>query len=111
MLKAIGGLRVPDSESDPNAAWDERQTRDAESRRLYEQERLITWMTEELAAAIQESGLTRTQVAERLGSSKAHVTQVLRGDRNLTLRSIADIAWATGYRIHTAREPLREARK
>lgn len=109
MQKNIGGWRRSNSESDPNAAWNERQTRTAEARRLYEHERLMTWVTEELSKAIDDSGMTRSEVAAALGSSKSHVTQVLRGTRNLTLKSIAEIAWATGFRISVAREPLRAA--
>lgn len=95
-------------ENDRNAAWTERQTRTPEARRRYEQERLILWLTEELASSIEESGMSRRMIAERLGTSKAHITQVLRGGRNLTLRSVADIAWAAGCRISARREPLRE---
>lgn len=109
MRKIIGRSQEMDLGSDPNAAWNERQSRDPESRRLYEQERLLVWMTDELAGAIEASGLTRSEVAERLGTSKAHITQALRGERNLTLKSIADIAWATGFRMYTVREPLRDA--
>jgi transcriptional regulator with XRE-family HTH domain len=96
-----------DLENDHNAAWTERQNQTPEARRHYEQERLILWLTEELASAIEESSLSRREIADKLGTSKAHVTQVLRG-RNLTLRTIADIAWATGHRITAHRQPLRD---
>ncbi len=94
-------------ESDQNAAWTDRQNQSPEDRRLYEQERLILWLAEELASAIGAAGLTRREVAQKLGTSKAHITQALSG-RNLTLRTVADIAWATGFRITAAREPLRD---
>jgi DNA-binding transcriptional regulator YiaG len=92
----------------PNAGWLERQARDEESKRLYEQERLITWIGEAIAAALEDSGMTRAELARKLGTSRAYVTRVLQGSPNLTLRSLADLAWALGSRVSVSFAPLRE---
>lgn len=107
MQKTIENTHENSLESD-NAEWIERQTRSPEARRLYEIERLITSVQEELAGAIAESGLKRSQIAEQMGTSKANITQALRGSRNLTLHTIASIACASGFRISLSREPLRQ---
>ena len=74
------------------------------------QETLIFEATEEICRVMgpdQDSGeITRKQLAERLGKSKSHVTQLLSGERNLTLRTLADLAGALGHRAVVRLEPI-----
>ena len=70
-----------------------------EARRLLKQEELIIEVSELLAGAIEESGIQRIELAERLGKSKGFVSQVLSGGRNLTLRTVSDLADALGKTI------------
>ena len=62
--------------------------------RLLCQERLILDVTEQLAGALEDDGVTRAELARRLGRTPGFVSQLLGGGRNLTLRTIADIAAA-----------------
>jgi transcriptional regulator with XRE-family HTH domain len=71
----------------------------AQNRRLLRQEELILEVTEALAEAMTRQGITKAELARRLGKSKGFVSQVLAGDRNLTLRTIADISDALACRI------------
>ena len=66
--------------------------------RLLRQERLILDVTELLTEALGNSGVTRAELARRLGRTPGFVSQVLGGGRNLTLRTIADIAEALALR-------------
>lgn len=43
--------------------------------------------------------LTQTQIAERLGVNKSCVNRWLNGRENLTLRSIAELAWAMDHEV------------
>ena len=61
---------------------------------LLRQERLILDVTEQLAGALENSGVTRAELARRMGRTPGFVSQLLGGGRNLTLRTIADIAAA-----------------
>ncbi|MDE2784249.1 MAG: helix-turn-helix transcriptional regulator [Gemmatimonadota bacterium] len=81
-----------------NEAWIKRQTKSPEARRRYEEERLILWTTEAIWTAMDDHGLTRAELAARLGTSRANVTQLLSGTRNMTLRSLAALAHACGLR-------------
>ncbi len=92
-----------------NEAWIERQTKSPEARRLYEQERLILWTTEAIWTAMDDQGLTRAELAERLGTSRANVTQLLSGTRNMTLRSLAALAHACGLRADVHLRDLTDA--
>ena len=61
---------------------------------LLRQERLILDVTEQLAGALEKSDVTRAELARRMGRTPGFVSQLLGGGRNLTLRTIADIAAA-----------------
>ena len=69
-----------------------------EYERLLCQERLILDVTELLAGALEDDGVTRAELARRLGRTPGFVSQVLGGGRNLTLRTIANIAAALSLR-------------
>jgi transcriptional regulator with XRE-family HTH domain len=61
-----------------------------------------------LKAAITEkehNGITQQSIAEKLGVNRSVINRLLRGDTNLTLRSVAEIAWALGF------EPVFELHK
>ena len=90
-------------------AWIARQAEDPEFRQFYEEERLILWTTEEIAGAMVDQGISRADIAERIGTSRANVTQLLSGSRNMTLRSLARLAHACGLRATIHLEELSDA--
>jgi transcriptional regulator with XRE-family HTH domain len=63
------------------------------------QEELILDATEALAQALRSSGLTQSELAARLGKTKGFVSQILGGGKNLTLRTLADVAGALGCKV------------
>lgn len=66
--------------------------------RLVRQEKLILDVTERLTEALLEKGVTKAELARRLGRTPGFVSQLLGGGRNLTLRTISDIAAALSLR-------------
>lgn len=80
-------------------SWLQGFAEDDDNRRLFEGARLITQVTEVIASAIEDRGLARSEVAERMGKSGAFVSQLLAGDRNMTLRSVAELGYAAGIRL------------
>lgn len=80
-----------------------------ENRRIYEQERLLGDATELLSRVMEVTRTKRGELAQRLGHSKAYVTQILRGNQNLTLRTLADAFLALNYRLVVVAEPLTAA--
>ena len=66
--------------------------------RLVRQEELILQVTETLTHALDEAGVTKAELARRLGKSPGFVSQVLGGGRNLTLRTLSDIVAALALR-------------
>lgn len=68
------------------------QESSVDARRLLRQEELILDVTERLHAVLAERQVSRAELAQRLGRSKAFISQLLAGDRNLTLRTISDLS-------------------
>lgn len=70
-----------------------------ERRREFAEEALIVDVAEQIWAAMDAAKVTKSEIAERLGKSKAFISQMLNGSRNMTLRSLADIAQCVGYKV------------
>ena len=64
--------------------------------RLYQQEKVILDVTELVCDIMEEEGVSRTELAQRLKTSKPHVSQLLNGSANITLRTLSDIFYALG---------------
>ncbi|MCA0394809.1 MAG: helix-turn-helix transcriptional regulator [Proteobacteria bacterium] len=90
-----------------NKAWIERQEQSDESRRFHEADRLAVWTMDSIADLMEKKGLSKADLARKLGCSRAHVTQLFSGARNPTLSTVADLAWALGFRASVGFEPLR----
>ena len=56
--------------------------------------------TEELNRLAEIEGVSRAEIARRLGTSAAYVTKVFRGDVNFTVESMVRLARAIGARLH-----------
>jgi plasmid maintenance system antidote protein VapI len=67
---------------------------------------LIVSVTEQVWAALEESNLNKADLARALETSKSNVTQLLSGNRNMTLATLADIGEALGAKpkVYFARE-------
>ncbi|EOC1277710.1 XRE family transcriptional regulator [Cronobacter sakazakii] len=59
-------------------------------------ERLLFNTTEDILIGMEDAGLNQTDLAKKLGKSKAYVSQLLDGTRNMTLKTLADISYALG---------------
>jgi antitoxin component HigA of HigAB toxin-antitoxin module len=68
--------------------------------RLFAQEGLLLAASEEVWRIMNKRGINKYQLAQRMGCSRAHVTMVLNGTRNMTLRTLADLAHALGYEVN-----------
>ena len=60
------------------------------------QEKLILEVTESIFEAMEKEGKSKTDLALSMGRSTAFISQLLNGSRNMTLRTLADIAHALG---------------
>src|SRR5260370_9951309 len=72
----------------------EQYVENPERRRILEQERVIVDATELISRAMKFRSVKRSELAEKLGHSKAYITQILQGNQNLTLRTLTDVFYA-----------------
>ena len=73
---------------------------------IRQQEELIVQVTELISVAMERQGLTKADLAARLGKSRPFVTQVLSGDANMTLKTAADLFTALGLELHVGYRKL-----
>lgn len=79
--------------------WFERHHKTDEEKRLFAQEFAILSALEEISRVMETENISRADMAAKLGKSRAFVTQVLRGSNNITIRTLADFAWASGRTV------------
>lgn len=73
--------------------------REAERHDDYQLALLVHDFTEALVRRMEEQGMSRAELARRLGTSQAYVTKVLRGNVNFTLATLAKLGRATGAQV------------
>jgi transcriptional regulator with XRE-family HTH domain len=83
-----------------------RLTIDPEEMRVFQQERLVVEITELMCKAMKERGIRRGQLAEQLDKSKGRISQILNGETNLTLRTVADVFTALGMTLTVSAEDI-----
>jgi transcriptional regulator with XRE-family HTH domain len=79
--------------------------------RSVEQETLILDATELICSVMEEAGMSRQELAKRLGKSKGFVSQLLSGRRNMTLRTLGDVMYSLGHRFELSAAPLAAERR
>jgi transcriptional regulator with XRE-family HTH domain len=66
---------------------------------LYEQVRLVMDAVADLKLAMEDLGISQSDLARRLGRSRGIVSRQLRGHENLSLGKLAELAHALGKRF------------
>jgi hypothetical protein len=74
--------------------------------RLYQQERAIYEVTEKLEELMRERNVSRAELARLLKKSKGWVTQLLDGQANKTIRTVADVFAVLGFELHCSHRPI-----
>jgi transcriptional regulator with XRE-family HTH domain len=72
---------------------------DDKRRLLYERESLAFDAAEMIAHLMTGRKMNKAQLARAIGKSRAYVTQLLSGSRNMTIHTLADLGLALGYRF------------
>lgn len=72
----------------------------------YEFTKVAIDIGEQIVARMEERGMTQADLARAMGVSRARVSQILRGNDNLTLKSIVAVAIALDCRVEMLLKPL-----
>ena len=75
-------------------------------RRLFEREALAFQATEVISSLMEKEGVHKSELADRMESSKAHISQLLSGSRNMTIHTLSDLCYSLGYKIEINAVPL-----
>ena len=62
-------------------------------------EALLIEISDQLNVAMEQQGVTQSELAERLGVSKSYVSRLLHGTPNLTLRTLVRLSNALNRRV------------
>lgn len=85
---------------------------DADFETVFTEEASMVDASQLIAAALESSGMTKTELAQSLGVSKSEITARLAGERNITVRKLAATLHALGQRLNlssTSETPSRPA--
>lgn len=74
--------------------------------RDFQRERLATEITESISHMMDDRSVSRSELASRLGKSRAYVTKMLRYGPNLTSHTIVDVFTASGRTPRLVDRPL-----
>jgi len=84
----------------------EKITSTDEGMRLFQQSKLNLEFTEMVCGLMEEKGVSRSELAERLGTSLSSITQILDGSRNITMRTASDLVVALGKAVNVSFGPI-----
>jgi transcriptional regulator with XRE-family HTH domain len=89
----------------------EKYVENIDNMRLFQQERSIYEVTEMLESLMEQQGINRAELAKRLGRTKGWVTQLLDGEANKTIRTVADVCAVLGQEFCSFHRPIRIGRE
>ncbi len=79
---------------------------DDEGRKLYFREDLIFEITETIWKVMEEKGISKAQLSRLAGVSKSNITQLLSGDHNMQLTTVADLLYTLDSKMVVSAVPL-----
>jgi len=80
--------------------------------RLEQYEEIALAMAQSTVAdAIERSPLSQSGVAKQLGINRSFITRVLRGDHNLTVKTMARICAAAGFELRFGVVPVAKTKE
>lgn len=65
-------------------------------RQAYERQSLLFQVRDEVEKAMTKQGVTQAQLAKEMGVSEGRVSQILAGDQNLTVKTLAALSASLG---------------
>lgn len=79
---------------------------DEEGRKLYFREDLIFEITESICKVMEERRISKAELSRLAGVSKSNITQLLSGDHNMRLTTVADLLYALDSKMAVSTVPL-----
>jgi transcriptional regulator with XRE-family HTH domain len=84
----------------------ERVSQSPERMKHFQSVRLEMEITELVCELMDKQGVSRAELATRMGTSAPYVTKLLRGQTNMTLKTISDLFFALGRSVRIVERPM-----
>jgi transcriptional regulator with XRE-family HTH domain len=84
---------------------------DEENRRDFVKQELAFAATELISELMEKEEVSKADLAKRIGKSRAYVTQLLSGARNMTMHTLADLSFALGYVVELHIQPAHQEKE
>lgn len=88
--------------------FDERMKKDNNLKKLYLEEQLVLRITNIISELMQEQGVKKSELAQRVGCSKGYITQLLDGTKNMTLKTVSNVLFELGHTLAVKPEHIIE---
>lgn len=88
-------------------SWVERYIQKPEHLRGFQRERLVLQLTCAISEAMQQTEVSKRELARRMDVSLSFVTRMLDGNSNAPVQVFADALTVLGYGLTVALEPLK----
>lgn len=75
-------------------------------KKIYAAEELTMNVTEDILIQMEDMEVTKADLADRLGKTRAYVSQLLSGSRNMTLRTLSDICYVLNVKLSVSLEDV-----
>lgn len=79
---------------------------DEKGRKLYYREDLIFEVTEAISQVMEKKGVNKAELSRLADVSKSNITQLLSGDHNMQLTTVADLLYALDSKLAVSAVPL-----
>ena len=83
-----------------NKSWFEEKIETLENNAEFLTEEKILEFTERVIIEMEKKNINRVQLATAMGNSKAFVTKLLKGNANMTVKTMVAVAHALGCNLH-----------
>lgn len=87
----------------------ERMMTEAIDSPVFHTEMAVLEFNERLCEIMEAQGVSRAELARRMGKSRAWVTRLLNGSHNMTVATMAEVLLALGYRLVLGAESLQQS--
>jgi transcriptional regulator with XRE-family HTH domain len=106
IAQIVNGERARRQAKDQKMVRDKQGDQNMDRAKLYQFAQLELEVTELLCELMEKNNVSRAELARRVGVKPPYVTRILRGQTNLTLKTVRDFFFALGRSVRVTDRPM-----
>jgi transcriptional regulator with XRE-family HTH domain len=106
IARIANGERAHRQAKDQKMVQDKRCDQNLDRAKRYQFAQLELAVTELLCELMEKNNVSRAELARRVGVKPPYVTRILRGQTNLTLKTVSDFFFALGRSVRVVDRPM-----